>query len=113
MLYAQIDLVLVPWVKTHGLIIGKEFKGEEVRTVAIVDDAGDSYVMWFDRPRNDGSVSIVLAEQTVSGSRLPSGKQRVQTFTTTHTELGQTLESAYVLVESWIKKRGHTRTPVL
>jgi hypothetical protein len=108
MRYTQIDPVLVPWAKTHGLFVATQFKDEEVRSVQIVDDAGDSYGLWVDLPREDGSVTVAIAEHTA-----PSRKIRRQTFTTRIAELGQTLESAYAVAESWMHERGHTRTPVL
>ena len=108
MRYTQIDPVLVPWAKTHGLFVATQFKGEEVRSIQIVDDAGDSYGLWIALPREDDSVTVAIAEH-----KAPSRKARRQTFTTKIAELGETLESAYAVAESWIRERGHTRTPVL
>ena len=108
MRYSQIDPILVPWAKTHGLFVATQFKDEEVRSIQIVDDAGDSYGMWVDVPQADGSVTVAIAEHGA-----PSRKIRRQTFTTRVAELGQTLDSAYAVAESWIRERGHTRTPVL
>jgi len=107
-LYAQIDAVLVPWAKSHGLFVATQFKDEEVRSIQIVDDAGDSYGLWVDVPHEDGSVSVSVAEHGA-----PSRKIRRQTFTTKVAELNQTLESAYAVAESWMRERGHTRTPVI
>ena len=108
MSYTQIDTVLGPWTKTHGLFVATQFKDEEVRSIQIVDDAGDSYGLWVDLPRDDGSVSVSIAEQTT-----PTRKVRRQKYTTRVAELAETLESAYALAVSWMRERGHTRTPVL
>ena len=108
MRYSEVDPILVPWAKTHGLFIATQFKNEEVRSIQIVDDVGDSYGLWVDAPQEDGLVTVAIAEHGA-----PSRKIRRQTFTTRVAELGRTLESAYAIAESWIREKGHTRTPVL
>ena len=110
--YTQIDPVVVPWAETHGLFVATRFKDDEVRSIQIVDDAGDSYGLWISDAAEDGLVSVGIAEHTVGGSRPSSRKVRKQTFSTTVPELGHALESAYALVESWMREKGHTRTAV-
>jgi hypothetical protein len=113
MCYSQIDAVLVPWAKTRGLFVATEFKDVDVRSIHIVDDAGDSYGLWIETPRADGSVTVGIAENATSGSRRLSQKIRKQIFTTNVSDLGQILESAYAVAEAWMRERGHTRTPAL
>ena len=108
MSYSQIDPVLSTWAKTHGLFVATRFKDEEVRSVQIVDDAGDSYGLWVDVPQGNGLVTVSVTEHSK-----PKSKIRRQTFITSLGDLGETLESAYAIAESWIRERGHTRTPVL
>jgi hypothetical protein len=105
--YSQIDPVLFPWAKTRGLLVATQFKDEEIRSVQIVDDAGDSYGLWISAPQGNGFVSVGIAENC------SKSKIRRQTFTTSPVELGQTLEKAYSVAESWMRESGHTRTPVL
>ena len=113
MRYSQIDPVLMPWAQTHGLHVYTECRDDEIRSIDIVDDAGDSYALGVSSPRDDGSVSVWVSEQRVGGRPVTSRKIRSETFTTTVAELEHTLESAYRRAESWISERGHTRTPVV
>ena len=105
MLYSDIDPILGPWAKTHGLFVATHFKDTEVRSIQIVDDAGDSYQLWVSIPQEGVSVSVSFADH---GAR----SRKIQTFATCLEELGQTLESAFAVAELWIRERGHTRTPV-
>ena len=108
MRYDPIDPVLVPWAKMHGLFVATQFKDEEVRSIQIVDDFGDSYGLWVDVPHEDGSVRVSIAEHEAQ-----SRDNRRQTFDTSVKDLVPTLESVFAVAESWIRERGHTRTPVL
>jgi hypothetical protein len=111
MRYSQIDLVLMPWARTHGLHVYTECRDDEIRAIDIVD--GDSYALGVGLPEADGTVSVWVSEQRVGGQPVPSRKIRSQRSTTTVAELERTLESAYRQAESWISERGHTRRPVL
>jgi len=106
--YLQIDPILYPWAKTHGLFVATQFKDEEVRSIQIVDDAADSYGLWISAPQENGLINIGIAENT---SR--KAKSRRQAFTSSLVDFGKTLEKAYAIAESWIQEKGHTRTPVL
>ena len=112
MSYSQIDPVLFPWAKTHGLHIYTECRDDEIRSIDIVDDVGDSYGLGVSSPREDGSVSVWVSERRVGGRPEAGRKIRSQTFTTTVAELERTLESAYRQAGLWISEQGHTRTPV-
>jgi hypothetical protein len=113
MRFSQIDPILFPWAKTHGLHIYTECRDDEIRAIDIVDDVGDSYSLGVGSPREDGLVAIWVSEQRVGGKPVASRKIQSQTFTTTVAELEQTLELAYRRAVSWISERSHTRTPVL
>jgi len=113
MRYMQIDPILFPWAKTHGLHIYTECRDDEIRAIDIVDDVGDSYSLGIGSPHEDGSVAVWVSEQRVGGKAVVSRKIQSQSFTTTVAELEQTLELAYRRAESWISERGHSRTPVL
>ena len=107
MRYARIDTTLMPWAKRRGLFVATQYKDEEVRSIQIVDDAGECYGLWLGVPAGD-SVSVSITDHAG-----PSRQIRRQTFTSSITDLTQTLESAYAVVDSWIRERGHTRTPVV
>ncbi len=47
--YADLDPILSPWVARHRLHPYTDCKGEEVRIVAVGDDAGDSYHIYARR----------------------------------------------------------------
>jgi hypothetical protein len=112
MRYSQIDPVLFPWAKTHGLHVYTKCRDDEIRSIEIVDDTGDCYALGT-MPNDDGLVEVWVSEKRVAGRPLVSGKFKTQSFTTPVGELEQILESAYRQAEIWISERGHTRTPVL
>jgi hypothetical protein len=104
MRYDQVDPILTPWAMTHGLFVVTQFKDCEVRSIQIVDDAGDSYQLSVDVLRDDGALSVSIYD--------PAAPRRSQTFATSIAELGATLESAYATAESWMRDKGHSRTAV-
>ena len=55
--HSDLDSVLLPWVAHHRLHLYTDCKGEEVRTVSIVDDAGDTYHIYA-RPDDSGQVAV-------------------------------------------------------
>jgi hypothetical protein len=61
--YTDIDPVLFPWSKTHGLHVYTECRDDEIRSIDIVDDIGDSYALGVGSPCEDGSVSVWVSEQ--------------------------------------------------
>ena len=113
MRYSQIDTVLMPWARTRGLHVYTECRDDEIRSIDIVDDIGDSYSLGVGSPAADGAVSVWVSEQRVGGRSVVSRQIRSKSFTTTIAGLEQVLESAYRQAESWISERGHTRSPVL
>jgi hypothetical protein len=102
--YEQIDPILKPWAVRHGLSVMTESRDWEVRAIQIVDDAGDSYDLWVDPLKNDGTLCVSVTERGRPRHR--------QTFATSIAELGATLDSAYAAAQSWMRERGHTRTAV-
>jgi hypothetical protein len=113
MSYLQIDPVLFPWAKIHGLHIYTTCRDDEIRSIDIVDDVGDSYSLGVGSLREDGTVAVWVSEQRVGGKAIVNRNIQSQRFTTTIAELRQTLELAYRQVESLISQRGHKRTPIL
>jgi len=43
MKYEELDPILEPWAKAHGLTICTKYRDEEVRSARIVDDAGNIF----------------------------------------------------------------------
>ena len=106
--HAQLDSILVPWAKRHGLFVATQHMDEEVRSIQIVDDSGASYQLWVELSHANSSVCVSIAEHEG-----PSRNRRKQTFSTNLEELDQTLEQAFSVAEIWIHQRGNTRNPIL
>jgi hypothetical protein len=45
--FAALDETLAAWLKRHGLFLKTEYRDRPVRAVTVVDDAGDTYSIWF------------------------------------------------------------------
>ena len=100
MKYADVDEVLAIWARRHGLHVNTEYRDEEVRSVAIVDDAGCEYQLWLE----------LLPPNQVKVAAWDYG-DRQQARTCEPSELPDVLEAVYGSVEQWIRDDGHTRTP--
>ena len=103
MSYVEIDPILYAWARENGLYVSTHYRDEEVRSVPIVDDAGDEYQLWLTRPD-------ALGELTVSVSDNRGKLSEVRTRTD---DLETALKKAMSAVNRWIAEAGHTRTPVL
>lgn len=98
--FEQLDPPLAAWAKRHGLHVSTLYKDSEVRSVAIVDDAGCEYQLWL----------TLLSENRVEVSAWNFGKRSVRRQCEA-SQLSEALESVYAAVEDWIRSDGHTRTP--
>jgi hypothetical protein len=110
--FAEVDAALPAWLKRHGLHVYTQARDEEVRSVLVVDDQGNTYQICID-PTPGGTYTIGAAVlETVP--RSPSRKIRPFAFRveTEGAGLADALDDAYACVESWIRGFGHTRTPV-
>lgn len=105
MRYAAVDKVLPSWLKRHGLHVMTEYRDDEVRSVDVVDDQGDLYQIWIETISERG-FRVSAALRKVPALRSPFS------LDTEAAGLPEALEDAYVLVASWIRDAGHTRTPV-
>ena len=101
MRFEDLDEMLTAWARRHGLHVSTEYKDEEVRSVAIVDDSGCEYQLWLDLLPPD-RVKVTAWDY----------KNRRQTQICEQSELPEALEFVYGSVEQWICDDGHTRTPV-
>ncbi len=105
MKYEEINEILTPWLKKYGLHVYIKYRGDKVRSIDVVDDAGDIYGLYIS-PLNDNSETI----QVGIGSYRP---KRHKTFDTFLPKLEETHDVAYAQIVQWIKEAGHTRTPIL
>jgi hypothetical protein len=120
MRYSDIDQVLQPWAAERPLHIYTEHKDEEVRVMAIVDDAGDTYHLYAGPdPKDPAYPNSLLAVVGVTLSR--RGGKNHQAFvrerrrftyeqSVSLAELSSGLDSAWQRVQQWITEAGHTRS---
>jgi hypothetical protein len=83
---------------------------EEVRVVAVVDDAGDTYHVTI--TPTDRAVVVEAALSQRADRRTPSRERREFVFrqVAPFPELGSALETAWDRICRWIAQAGHTRT---
>jgi hypothetical protein len=102
MKYEDLDPILDPWAKAHGLMISTKYRDEEVRSACIVDDTGNVF-----------SIGVWPDQDTV---RIGVGDHQTKSHSfrteSTLNELAATLEETYARVDGWINESGSTRTPV-
>ena len=101
--YAEIDKVLTPWSKRHGLHVFTKYRDEEVRSIDVVDDAGDRYQIWISESANSGTAKVSAWNY----------KDKKKTVESSFPDLEQALEELYSEVMQWVVQAGHTRTPVM
>ena len=99
--YEDFDEMLETWARRHGLSVSTQYKDEEVRSVAIVDDDGCEYQLWLE----------LLPPDRVKVTAWDYADRR-QTQITEPSALPEALEYVYGSVEQWICDDGHTRTNV-
>jgi hypothetical protein len=107
MSYADVDKILPPWLKRHGLHVSTMYREEEVRIIDIVDDAGDRYSVAISEPDASEKVRVFVANFT------RKRKRKSCEFETNLSDLARVLEEAYSKIMEWLSQEGHTRTPVL
>ena len=110
--YTQVDPVLGPWAKRHGLHIYTRAHDEEVRVIAIVDDAGDVYHICVTPQVGEVAVEATL----ISRAHGPVSSRERGHFAFSESaspdHLRETLDDAMERVQQWIADSGHTRTAV-
>ena len=105
--YVDADKILTPWLKRHGLHLLTMDREVEVRSIDVVDDAGERYQIFLSEPDASGKVRIF------AGNNKSKRKSKSKEFDAALTNLDQALEEAYSQIIEWVKEAGHTRTPVL
>jgi hypothetical protein len=107
MSYADVDYILTPWLKRHGLHVFTKYREDEVRMIDVVDDAGDRYQVAISEPD-------VSEKVRVSAANLKSKRKRKSCeFETSLSDLARVLEDVYSQIMEWVNQEGHTRSPVL
>ena len=101
--YADIDKVLMPWSKRHGLHVFTKHRDEEVRSIDVVDDAGGRYQIWISDAEDSGKAKVSAWNY----------KDKKKTVESSFPDLEPALEDLYSEVMLWVVQAGHTRTPVL
>lgn len=112
MSYAAIDPILLPWAARHKLHVMMEYKEDEVRSISIVDDAGDVYDLFVESPDEHGLVKIGVGLQSRAGRHTLHRERRRFTMTSKAQPLEAALESALERIHEWIAEAGHTRQAV-
>jgi hypothetical protein len=101
--YQDIDRVLLPWSKRHGLHVLTSYREDEVRYIDVVDDAGNRYEMSISPHEVPGLVRISIWDR----------KRRSKGYRAEPPKLEEVLEKAYSAIMVWVQQAGNTRTPVL
>ena len=107
MSYANVDKILTPWLKRHGLQVFTMYRETEVRIIDVVDDVGDRYQVSISEPSE--SESVIVSAGNLKGKRKRKGRE----FKSSLSDLEGVLEEVYTQIMEWVNQEGHTRTPVL
>jgi hypothetical protein len=105
--YAEVDKILLPWLKRYGLHVFTMHREDEVRAIYVVDDAGESYQIWISPPDESQRVRVF------AGNNKSRRKKKSKEYETILSDLERTLEVAYSQIMGWVSEAGHMRTPVL
>ena len=119
MRYSDIDPILMPWAASHQLHVHTQHHDEEVRVIAIVDDAGDEYQLYsgpdpkdFNYPNSDLAVVGVSLSKRGNKKHHAFYRERQQ-FTFQQlvqlSRLSAALDEAWLRVHEWIIQSGHYR----
>lgn len=101
--YSAIDKVVEEWSKKVGLHPQYEYKDEKVRSMKVVDDAGNSYQIWIETLK--WRRLKVLASNNKSRKKNRKWRRKCK-----DSNLTKVLFEAYGVTEQWILKSGNTRT---
>ena len=107
MAYDDVDPILLPWLKRHGLHVLTRSREYEIRHIDVVDDSGDRYQIGVSEPDDAGKLTVF------AGNYLRKKKQKRAEYLSNVSGLERTLEDAYSKIMEWVAQEGHSRTPVL
>lgn len=120
MKYSDIDPILLPWAAKRSLQVATSCKDEEIRTIIVVDDSGDTYHLYaVPNPKDTNYPDSALATVGVSLSKRGDKKyhafyrERIRfTFeqTVSLNQISSALDAVWKKLHDWITEAGHTRT---
>jgi len=94
--FIEIDSILEFWSQKYGLIVFKQYKDYEVRSISIIDDQGENYHIWIDVEDEKYIINAAY-----NGKRYKN-KSDIESFSSE-------LEIVYSKVDGWILDNGNTR----
>ena len=97
----QIERALSDFCDEFGLLMSTTYRGEEVRSIDVVDDQACSYQIWIEQSETGWMVK--LWDRDSRSAEFPTGSD----------DLLDTLRSSYCELEIWLAEAGHTRTWVV
>ena len=101
--YFKIDRIVQDWAKKVGLHTQYEYKDEKVRTLSVIDDAGNKYQIWIE--------TLKWRRIKVSATHNKNGRKRkVWNKKCKISNLTKVLFEAYGVTEQWISESGNSRT---
>ena len=114
--YPELDPILQPWALRHGLMFATRYRDDEVRSMEVVDDFGDSYQL-FAAPEFDDPGAITVGAGLIKrGTKKHTFNRERRDFDFRKKvfieELSLALDSAWEKIQFWIEQSGHTRNPV-
>lgn len=89
--YGDLDSVILPWAREHGLHIHTDYKGEEVRSIEVVSNNGTRCQIWVDPPTDPNAVVVHAWDF----------KRRHERFSASTSGIRESLDRAYAAVRSW------------
>ncbi len=101
--YFKIDKLVLDWAKKVGLHSQFEYKDEKVRSLCVVDDAGNSYQIWIETLKWGRIRVSTTNNETGRKRKFWNKKCRISNLT-------KVLFEVYGITEQWISKSGNTRT---
>ncbi|WP_186525881.1 hypothetical protein [Seonamhaeicola sediminis] len=101
--HIKIDKIIENWAKKLGLYLQTNYKEEKVRSLSVVDDAGNSYQIWIENLKWSRLKVNVSNNQSIRNRKLWSKKCKTSSLT-------KVLFEAYGMTEQWILESGNKRT---
>ncbi|MFC4691285.1 hypothetical protein ACFO5T_12675 [Dokdonia genika] len=101
--YFKIDRIVQDWAKKVGINTQYEYKDEKVRSLNVMDDAGNKYQICVETIK--WRRIKVCTTNNISGP-----KRKIWTKKCKLSNLTKVLFEAYGVTEQWISKSGNSRT---
>lgn len=95
MKYQIVDTIINKWAQSKKLLIQTSFKGEEVRSIEIVDKKGNRYQIWVEPTDNSGEFEVNVWDFGRNKNR----------FICNDSDIEKQLEQAYDMAIQWAAKK--------